>query len=94
MPQRSQLEHRAIRAYAERNPKATWRYIKRWFGSGNPQKDLTQSQISKILNFKKPRGPLGVDPVLVQKLRPDVNALRHLKWNAGVSMFSVQSLIF
>ena len=37
---------------------------------------LTQSQISKILNLKRPRGPFDVNPLQVQKLRPDSKRIR------------------
>ncbi|KAF8429407.1 hypothetical protein BGX38DRAFT_411862 [Terfezia claveryi] len=63
-----------------KTPKATWRYIKRWFEAEYPNKDLTQSQISKILNPKRPRGPSDVDPVQVQKLRPESKRIRAGKY--------------
>ncbi|KAF8418723.1 hypothetical protein EV426DRAFT_715294 [Tirmania nivea] len=59
----SEVERKAIKTYADTNPKTTWRQIKRWFESEHPNKTLTQSQISKILNPKRPRGPSDVDPV-------------------------------
>ncbi|RPB24692.1 hypothetical protein L211DRAFT_143014 [Terfezia boudieri ATCC MYA-4762] len=79
VPQRqawSESERQAIRTYVAENPGTTWRYIKRWFEAQNPNKELTQSQISKILNPKTPRGPSDVDPVQVQKLRPDSKRIR------------------
>ena len=62
--------------HAEENPKATWRQIKRWFQSANPNKNFTQSQISQILNPKRPRGPSDVDPIQVQKVRPEAKRIK------------------
>ncbi|KAF8456993.1 hypothetical protein BGX38DRAFT_1266208 [Terfezia claveryi] len=59
----SKLARQPIKTYAEENPKTTWRHIKRWFESANPNKELTQSQISTTLNPKRPCGPSDVDPV-------------------------------
>ncbi|KAF8427942.1 hypothetical protein EV426DRAFT_714825 [Tirmania nivea] len=57
VPQRqawSESERQAIRTYAAENSGTTWRYIKCWFEAQNPNKELTQSQISKILNPEHP----------------------------------------
>ena len=58
------------------NPKATWRQIKCWFELGNPNNNLTETQISKILNPKIPRGPSNLDLVQVQKLRPEAKRIK------------------
>ena len=76
----SEVERQAIKTYAGTDPKATRRQIKRWFESEHPNKILTRSQISKILNPKRPRGPSDVDPIQVQKSYP---AQDH--WLSGAS---------
>jgi len=53
----SESERQEIRDYAEANPKSTWRTIKHWFEGAHPNKGITQSQISRILNPKRPRRP-------------------------------------
>jgi len=68
--------------HAEGNAKATSRQIKHWFESANPNKNLTQSHISKILNSTRPHGPSDIDSVQVQKLQPEakhINSGKHTK---------------
>ena len=90
----SEAERQAIRAYAADNPGITWRYIKRWFEAQNPHTELTQSQISKILHPKRSRGPSDVDPVQVQKLRPDSNRIRTARYNElEAALYQWQQLI-
>ena len=74
----SETERQAIRAYAADNRGCTWRTVRRWFLSQpqNMDKKITQSQISRILNPKRPRGPSDVDPVQIQKLLPTSKRLR------------------
>ena len=60
----SESKRQAIRTYAVHNPAITWRSIKRWFETNNPAQELTHSQISNILNPKRPRGPDLVPPSL------------------------------
>ena len=72
----SEAEWQAIWTYAKQNPKSTWRHIKRWFESANPKKELTQSQISKILNPKRPRGPADLDSLQIQKLHSESKRIR------------------
>ncbi|KAF8442555.1 hypothetical protein BGX38DRAFT_1144147 [Terfezia claveryi] len=73
-------ERKEIYDYASAYPDLTWRGIKRWFEDKFPNKILTQSQISKILNpTKRPRGPSDastLDPQQVQQSRRDRKRLR------------------
>lgn len=61
----SEQERQGIITYASENPQSTWRHIKRWFELKYPTKTLTQSQVSKILHRKRPRGPSDVDPIQI-----------------------------
>ncbi|RPB25668.1 hypothetical protein L211DRAFT_836400 [Terfezia boudieri ATCC MYA-4762] len=54
-----QSEHR----YAEQNPKTAWPHIQTLVRSENPKKELTQSQISKILIQ-------NIDPAQITKALP------------------------
>ncbi|RPB21153.1 hypothetical protein L211DRAFT_851752 [Terfezia boudieri ATCC MYA-4762] len=94
VPQRqawSESERQAIRTYAAENSGTTWRFIKRWFEAQNPNKELTQSQISNILNPKRPRGPSDVDPVQVQKLRPDSKRIRTGRYTEFIPVATVNA---
>ncbi|KAF8448528.1 hypothetical protein BGX38DRAFT_1188265 [Terfezia claveryi] len=59
-----------------------------------PNKDLTKSKISKLLNPKRPRGTSDVDPVQEQKLRPvskRIKSGKHTKLDS--TLFQWQQLM-
>lgn len=73
----TEAERQAIQDYAAANSKSTWRQIKQWFESTYPNtKQLSQSQISKFINTKRPRGPSDVDPIQISKLQPSSKRIR------------------
>lgn len=69
----TEAERQAVRDYAATHPGTTWRYIKRWFESTYPSKQITQSQISKFINSKRPRVPSDSQ---IGKLQPTTKRLK------------------
>jgi len=79
----TEAERHEIQDYAKRHPTEGWRAIKRWYEAQHPAKTLSQSQVSKILHPKRPRGTLdasSVDPNYLAKLNPERKRLRTGKY--------------
>lgn len=62
----------------------------RWFKSENPEKELTHSQISKILNAKRPRVPSDVDPGQIQRLHSGLGLGNSMNWTMDYTNGSSQ----
>jgi len=88
----SESECQEIRDYAEANPKSTCCTIKRWFEGTHPNKEITQSQTSRILNPKRPRGPS--DAPIIQKVLPTTKRLRTGKFpELDAALFEWQQIM-